>query len=374
MKFELNCMAADLKAALAIASSVTDSGIKVPVLKATRIEVDGKTATFIATNMDHSIRAFVGAEGSGTVHLETAALAQKAAALRQDRPVKMVGDEDGKFVTVTQDKTRWRLPIIIGDGFPFDFTKPINGDKVTIPRQKLFSAIGSVMPIINPAEAHQTIGQGVYLDMDGGFWVVGAANRGLSVVQMDVLPLPHSVIVPLQTIRAVMTIFRDHESLDILVTPDAISITTEFVIYKSKLIDATYPDWRKIGDFQMKTIDTHTTVFVENFIDAIDRASAIAEDNTKTGAAIGARMTFTDGECSIATKNRSGETGEDFAECFGDNGTLGVAVENFKYGITSVGGEKVSVSFGSGTQQAIIIRPEPAPKLDNYRIVMGMMV
>lgn len=375
MTFELHCMASELKAAIAVASSVTDSGVKVPVLKSTRIEVDGKTATFIATNMDHAIRAFVGAEGHGTVHLETAALSQKASALRQDRPVKMIADDEGKFVTVTQDKTRWRLPIIVGDSFPHEFTRPVDGDPVTINRAKLFAAISGVLPIINPMESAFTIGQGIYFDMTEGFRVIGAANRGLSVMQIDAPSLANSVIVPLSTVRAIMSIFRDHDNIDITVTPDAIGIRTEYISYKSKLIDATYPDWRKIGEFQMKTMVGTATVYVENFLDAIDRAAAISEDKTKSGSAIGAKLTFGNGECSIATKNRAGEEGEDFAECSGDDGEIGVAIENFKYGISSVGGQKVAISFGPmGGKQAMVIRPEPAPEMDNYRVVMGMMV
>lgn len=377
MKFELNCMATDLKQALAIAATVTDSGVKVPVLKCVRIEVADGTATFIATNTDHAMRSKTGADGEGIIHADIALLAQKAAALRQDKPVRIVGETDDMFVTVTQDKTRWRLPLIYGDGFPYEFTNAIPGEPVSIRRDALFAAISAVQAIINPLDPHSTIGKGVYLDMSQSFHVVGCARRGLSVVEIDQPKLPVSIIIPTDAIRAITQIFRDPDILDIVATADGITVSAGSVMYKSKLIEGQYVDWRVARDVQSKGLDANAIVYIEHFTDAITRATAIAEDKMKGGTIDGTRFTFADNECAISIKNKSGEEGFDTCEYEGDSGNFGVSASLISSAIASLFGTKVSLQFRSEPGNdvgAIIVRPEPPSTKDNYRVVMGMLV
>lgn len=370
MTFQLDCMTGQLADALNAANSVTNHGLKIPVLKSTMIKVGKSSAQLAATNTDHSIRVTIAAEGKGEVFVDTATILQKANALRKDQPVSIKGD--GKFLTISQGKTRYRVPVLDGEGFPVGFTESIPGDPVKLPARPFFAALANTSAIVNPDISH-IMGLGILLDMTDGFRAVAAQKRGVSVVQIDAPQIANDIIVPLETIRAMSSVFKDAETLDVVVTENAICVSHDGTIYRSKLIEGKYVDWRRGVTAQTKDIDATVNLDLAEFSAAMKRATAIADDAVKGSSVTAMRFDFADGECTMTAKNRTGEEGVDTCAYAGDSGSITLGIVSITNFLATLNAKRISIQFSTTQPESgVMIAPEQSGGLDDFRIAMQM--
>lgn len=352
MTFILEILGGDLKRALEIATQVTDTGTKIPILKTTRIECEPDSATFIATNLDHSIRVSVPASGSGSVNLDTQTLAAKANVIDAKKPVMFAGDD--KFVSITQGRSRWKMPIITGDNFPVDLVGPI-ADPVEIDARKFFMGIRAAQTVIDPGAIGIIVAHGALLDMRDGFRVVGAASKGLSVERIGDTVIQNDCILPNRSMQAAAAIFKDSATIMMAATENAISISDGDIFYRSKLIEGKFLDWRRSALRADKNTST-VTVDVPEMLLAIEASSAIREDIQKSGRWVVARLEFEGGTCSVIASNRDGEEGRNEFSYDGDNGSIVVNAEVFSACVRSIeGASQVTMTFQAGSQEPIKI-------------------
>lgn len=369
--FTLELLSRDLKSCMDTAMQAADRSTKTPILQAVRISIVDSTASFAITNTDHSVIARSPAAGDGTVFLSFEMLAQKAAALRQDQPVTLA--EDAGSVIIRQGKTRWKVPLIDGAGWPDAYFEAVSGEAVTIKTSSLLAALNLAAEHINPQDT-RVIGRGPYLDMTDGFVVIGSATKGIRVMRVDAPVLANSFVLPLESVRAVGTIFRDATEVSINTNARAISVEADGTVYRSKLIEDKYVDWRNIVKLQTAKLDGSFVVNTAEFLAATERATAIGQDITKSSKSVGARYALADGEMTIHCRNGSGEEGDDTCSVDGVNGTFGVAAQYIFDAVASIGAERIRMSINTSEDGPIMIVAEPSPELDDYRIVMGMRV
>lgn len=371
MTFTLTCMAAELARAVSLASQVSGNSKQLNILKSCMIDVAGGSAVIAATDMDHAVRVTLAAEGTGRVFVDTAMLAQKTAALRPSVPVIISGD-DPNFVMMVQGKTKWKIPLVSEaehKQFPFEITQPIDGDEVEIGAAMFIAATQSAKTIVREGVA-SPINMGVYLDMTDGFRAVGADSRGLAVVQVDNEPLAASVILPNNAISVIGNMFRSAEILSIVATPDGMSVSADGVMYRTKLVEQAYPDWRKAHVAQTKGVNGSVIVDAADISEVVRRATAIAEEKGKDGSSLAVRLTFSDGECAATAKNRNGEEGTDYCPADGDSGTAMVNANVILDAIGSFGSERLKIGINTKDEGAIQIEPYPETPMQNERIVM----
>lgn len=374
MAFHLKCMAGEFARALSLVSQVSGKEKQVPILRAIKIEVGATAATLIATNTDHAARVDIAADGNGTAYIEAALLVGKAAALRQSQPVEITADDEGKFVSVVQGKTRWKVPLLDGSGFPSAFTTPGKGKKVEIQTAPLFHAFTVVREAITQGIAF-SYDMGALLDMDDGFRAVGTNGKVLAVVQLDAPALPVSIVVPNDAMTAMQALFRDADAIQVAATKDMLAVESDGIWYKTKLIEMPYPDWRRARDKASGELDGSATVALDEFVGTIDRAAAITETRTKDGAALAIKVSMADGEMSITSRNSQiGEEGADVCEYSGEHGGgFTTSGPNLKRMLTTMPGNAVRMAFHtSDPEKAAVLYAEPPGELDNYRIVMPM--
>lgn len=380
MKFALECIAGEMSRALGMARSVTDGGLKVPILKAVRIEVGKAGAEFAATNTDHSIRTSVAAAGRGIIHADTATLAVKAAALRPNQPVTLTGEDDGKYITMVQGKTRWRVPVLLGDGFPVDFTKGVKGKTIKVAREPFFAALAITQANVVP-DISRSVGMGVFLDMgEERFRVVSAARHGLYIVELDAPRLPVNIIVPSDSSRAIREIFKEADELT-LTCQDAEPFGGNFVIeadgilYRTKLIGQEFANWRDAYAKQTGDLAASCVVDRGQILEALRRTAAIAEDHEKMGSYVGITMTVADGELTFSAKNRSGEEGTDTCPAEGDPGRFATSAYLFETALANLIGDRLRIHYRAGDETGpALLEPEPKGERDDCRLIMPMRV
>lgn len=371
--FTLTCMAAELARAVSLAAQVSGNSKQLNILKACMIEVKDGQAVIAATDMDHAVRVTLAAEGEGLVFIDTAMLAQKAGALRPNIPVIISGD-DAAFVMMIQGKTKWKIPLISQAEhvqFPFEITRAIAGDPVDIGAALFIGALQGASTIVRDGQGN-AINMGVYLDIDDGFRAIGADTRGLSLVQMDGDPIAVSVLVPNNAINVASNIFRSSEVLSIVATIDGMTIAADGVMYRTKLVDMPYADWRNALKVQTKGHNGSVIVDAAHIAGAVKRATAIAEEKGKDGMSLAVRLTFADGECAASAKNRNGEEGVDYCPADGDDGTAMVNAGVLVDAVTSFHCERLRINFNTDPEvvSAIMIEPFPVQDIQNMRVVM----
>lgn len=365
--FTLTCMAPELSRAVSLVTFVSGNAKQLAILKSSMIEVGDGTATIAATDMDHSVRVSFAAEGEGRVFIDTAALSQKSAALRPNSPVTISGDD--KAVTISQDKTKWKLLCVDGATFPLEITQPIPGDITKIDSGKFVSAMTAARVVVRDLNA-SVINMGVYLDAKDGLRAVGGDTRGLSVVEISDARLPMSVLVPTGSISAIFGIFRSADVLDIVVTANGMTVAADGVTYRTKLIEQSYAEWRRAQTANTKDLDGSVIMDAADLVGVVKRATAIAEDKSKDGTSVAVRLVFADGECCATAKNRNGEEGVDYCPAEGDDGSFLVTAGFLLDVAASFTSERIKISMNTQAEGAIQIEPYPLPDFENSRIVM----
>lgn len=375
MTFQLTCMAGELARALSLATQVSGREKQIPILRAVRIAATKTACTIAATNNDHGMAVTIAAEGDGVVYVDASMIAPKSAVLRHDKPVTITGDEDGKNITVTQSRTRWKIPVLDGaDSFPTDMTKAVKGKSVKMTAGPFLHALSIAPDAIWPGIA-RTFDMGALLDMgDGKFRVISTNTKVFSVIELDAPALQvEQIIFPNDAMSAVRSLFKDADELEIVATADAMSISAERLIYRTKLVEGQFPDWRKAVEKQAgAALDGEAIASSTAIIETLDRAAAIAEDKNKDGAVLGVRVQIGDGEFSAKATNRTGEEGEDSCECPGSEGLFGVSATHLRKMIGNLGSRDVRLTYSTtDPEKPVVVHAHPAER-ENYRLVMPM--
>lgn len=301
MTFTLKILAREITSAIAACAHVVDQSSKIPILKCTRISVEGGQASFLATNTDQTIVAKRACEGEGVACIDTQALSVKVSSLKPDDIVAMIGD--GKFVTITQGRTKWKVPVLLDD-FPLSVAEPVKGSPVTVDRrfiEKLVVAKGATQP------AAMTNYAGVWLDKGHIIAVDGRQMRVISAAD-----LPTCVIPPIVIDKAASLFKIDAE---VTISETAIQFATEQLLFKAKLYDYKPSDWRAgIAKFDGMA-KFAVGVEVEEFLATLRRAAAITASGEKGGVFINMQLRFQAGQIEVFTRNSSGEEGSDTMDC-----------------------------------------------------------
>lgn len=366
MTIQLTALAADFARAMQLAGTVAGSGKQVPILKACRIEASNAGISIAATNGDHGVSARIDGSGKGVFFVDVALMSAKTALLKGSQDVTIKGDTDGKFVTVSQGKTRWRVPLLDGEAFPVAMTEAVAGAATEVDRAALFGALDAVLPNVDAGD-NRIIGRGPLFDCVDGFRVLAAGGRALYVVKIDATPLPMSIVVPLASAHAMMSVFRGGKALGIVVTQDAMSMVSDGVTYRTKLIEGQYPDWRAVLKHSTSGHDGSAVIDRVAAGEAVARAGAVSFTGTK-GAWLAARVTLTGDEMQVTSSNRDGEEGYDAIPAEGDGGTFAVGTDKMIEALRGLRGEKVTMRFSKSAEGPVII----ADGDEDYRLLMNM--
>lgn len=312
MTFTLHCMTNQLAAALAAAGSVVDHGIKYPILKATRIHVHGGAAIIIATNTDQAIRVGIAADGEGVAHFDTVALTSKISALQQTKPVAIEGD--GNHVTISQGRTKWKLPVLKNDA-QFDFEASagtLDGTAIEISAGQLFAAFSGTRPAYDTGEVRYFLHGPLVEFIGGALRLIGTDGNILAVVQ---LPGEYAArdgfIMPLKSVVAIPRLFDPESVLRLVATENAFTLTDGETLFRSKMIEGTYPDWRRVLPKSTGTVEVDGA----EFLAAIERVATIKEDIGKASKFVPVTMVIGESEIEFTSKNQDGEEGTDFCAC-----------------------------------------------------------
>lgn len=350
----MSIMARETAHAISMCAQVVDAGSKIPILKCTRISVADGMAEFMATDTNQTVVAKAACEGDGIILIDTQALDAKVRTLKADQIVNFKGDD--KSVTITQGRTRWVAPVLMDDMPAY---VEIEGDAVAV-GEDFIEGLKQCLPAAEIGGRYYLAG--AHLDGDR---IVVTDGKQVRLFQHDAI-LPHKMIVPKIAADKIISMFP--EGAAVRSSELAASFSTDTLTLKTKMVDGTYPDYRRVipanhpGALQVLTAD---------FVAALSRAVAIRASGEKSGTFINTRMCIRESEIEFRTVNQDGEEGSDFCEIERASGAdidITFKGEWLLAAIKSIDLPRVEILYGDKIEP-IIIRPYKG-EFENLRLVM----
>lgn len=338
-----------------------------PILSNVLLKAEDKQLILIATNLELATVEYVNAEAkkNGTITVPARLLAEFVSNLPSDETVKLKA-KDSKLI-ISAGKYKSTINGILADDFPeLPEIEEKTAVKFSIDVDIFKEAVSEVIIAASNDTTRPAL-TGVYFNtFEGALYI--AATDGYRLADrkfVDKVKSEVKAIIPTNALREVLSGLTDSvEAVEILVTDDQIRFRIGEVEITSKLIDASFPDYRQLIPKENKA----TLV--------LDKAEIIRM--TKV-AALFARESGGSVVCEAKAKEDSfsiyavaSEVGENSSDITTDVSADGKVVLNSRYlldALNATAEEKIRFGF-SGKLAPVVIKNE---KNDEYtHIIMPL--
>lgn len=353
----------NLNKALSNVARVATGRSTLPILSNVLIQTDNNRLRLSATNLDIAISQHVGTkinkEGSITI----------PARLFQDfvnnlpKTTISLKQEDHKL-HITADAYKSTI-----NGSPVD-EYPVmpaiqDGQSFSVPAPRLKKALQQVIFAASSDEARPVLTAVFLHTQDGSLYIVATDSYRLAEKKVTSLKQDVSLLVPSSAMQDLLRIVGDQDG-DVEVTYDEQQV--RFVVGEveliARLIDGTYPDYRKLLP---KQFASQATVARDELITITKISGLFSRENA---GSITVHTSETDKNLSVTSV--ASQVGENEASTSGDVVGEGDITLNSRYmleGLQALEGDQVSFCF-NGKLEAIILRN---PNVDDYtHIVMPL--
>lgn len=284
-----------------------------PILACVLIEVADGRASLVATDLDVRVTTSITAEGdAGPLCVEASRLAAVMGRLKDKGEVKL--DYQPYELVITAGRSRFTLPTLDPEPFP-DFTQDSELHSFTVKSAEIARVFTAMSPAIHDGDDRAFL-CGIRLEC--GTISSASEHAKLVVCAMDgkklyvrhidapgITPGVKGVTVPTKTCGLIAKLFDGDSELSISVTAgeasDRITVIGGETKLVSKLVQGTYPDWRRL----MPTRTGTHSYDAKSLVVAIENAVAAA-GGSKAKAV---RLNFSDDEeTEIIFRSLPGET------------------------------------------------------------------
>ncbi|MEQ1951003.1 DNA polymerase III subunit beta [Mesorhizobium sp. CN2-181] len=360
---------AALLPALASALKIVERRNTIPILSNFRLAAAKGVLSLTATDLDAEYTAAIeGAAGAAAAFTVPAQLLHDAVKKLPDG-VEMALTSDGQNMTLAAGRSSFRLPVLPAADFP---TMTVGGfsHEFSLPGKTLAAMVAAVEFAISTDETRFYL-NGIYWAQSGER-LEAAATDGHRLALYP-LPLPAGadgmpgVILPRKTVRMLKSILDEKQDAAVAVSDTKIRFAQGQASLVSKLIDGTYPDYRRVvpADNQNRF-----SVDREELAKAVDRVTTISSER---GSAV--RFAFGEEDLRLTTANPEAGSAEDALRLDLEQGEPVEIGFNGKYCLDMLAAiESETVTFLLGPAGAAA-RIEPGGKADGpFYVLMPMRV
>lgn len=273
---------AALLKALTLLNSVIDRRNGIPILGNIAIRANGKTVTIEGTDLDITMTCTLKTETKATFE-RTLPFHQLLNACRIEAAAVTI-DSAGKTTIGKMAFAPRTLPI--GD-FPNnqEYETPTHW---SIPGADLMRLISNVHDAISPEETRYYLNGILFAATETGIRFVATDGHRLNFIDhaMDVKPFSAlspdgmtSIIVPAKTVKVMMKVAKGVTAVAIDSGPKGITISADVgfpVVVRSKIIDGSYPDYKKVIPANNDKI---ASVATSELLEAVNALAAVKDPN-----------------------------------------------------------------------------------------------
>lgn len=267
-----------LSAALAKGAAVVSKNNPIVVLSHVRlVATDGKLAV-ASTDLTRFAEATIDAEIAEAGAITVPGQAFVTLVNKHPKAGEISLEVEGGSLVVKCGRSKVKLPSLPIDDFPgWADDAPVAEFEMTA--QGFAQAFNRTRFAASQEETRYYL-MGVHLHVDGDALKLAATDGFRMAVASVPLPegaedLPANVIVPSEAIDAALSIFKSAEEIHVAFTDKSVSFQADGLRLCSKLIDGSFPDYRRVipapGGASM-------TLKRADLVDCLDRANVLAGD------------------------------------------------------------------------------------------------
>lgn len=240
-----------LAGALSKILAVVERRTTIPVLSHVSISASVGVMHLRGTDGDIEISLDIPCEGELDAICAPAERLHAAASRLADRGMSNI-DHDGRAVTISAGRARISMPALPSDDMPSLSVTP--GSVFTVPGQVLAALFKSCAPAMSSEETRYylkgvCILRGAVSDPTANR-LCGVATNGHKLSARDVeADLPKdfpTAIVPAKTVGVLAKFSEEWEEVEVELTKNRICTRAGSFRLTSKLVEGTYPDWRRV--------------------------------------------------------------------------------------------------------------------------------
>ena len=264
---------------------IVDKKNSLPILSNILIEASSNTLTLTSTDMDISIIEKINCdileEGSTTINSQL--LYDIVRKLKDNSEIEVISN-DGKLLTIRSNGTRFSLACLPKEDYPI-IDKNIQGNSININSKILFKLIDKTKFAISNEETRYFL-NGLYFKIentDNNSNVTFVCTDGHRLAKfshklndkVDDLP---GVIIPKKTINELFKLLADIDyDIEINIDSNKVIFYFENLIFISKLIDGSFPDYKRvIPNDNINILEINR----EEILSAVDRVSTISNEKS----------------------------------------------------------------------------------------------
>ena len=283
MKFEIS--RSDIFKCISHLQGIVDKKNTLPILSNILIEAKDNSLTLSSTDMDISIIEKINCnimeEGSTTINSQI--IYDIVRKLNDNSNIEIISN-NGKLLTLRADGSRFSLACLPKEDFPIiDMSN--EGTTIKINSQVLFKLIDKTKFAISNEETRYFL-NGLYFTIFNennltNVTLVGTDGHRLAKssfqIDQNIEEIP-GVIIPKKTINELSKLLSDIDTeIDIVISSNKIIFYINNLIFISKLIDGSFPDYKRVIPSDNKNI---LEINREKLFSAVDRVSTIANEKS----------------------------------------------------------------------------------------------
>ncbi len=264
---------------------IVDKKNSLPILSNILIEAKDNSLTLSSTDMDISIveklECNILEDGATTINAQI--LYDIVRKLDDNSDVEIISN-DGKILTLRASGSRFSLSCLPKEDFPI-IDLQNDGVTIKINSQILFGLIDKTKFAISNEETRYFL-NGLYLNIlskesKTNITIVGTDGHRLAKFSHDIdqkIDKVTGVIIPKKTINELSKLLSEiDEDIEIIISSNKIIFYIKSLVFVSKLIDGTFPDYKRVIPNDNTNI---IEINREKLLSAVDRVSTIANEKS----------------------------------------------------------------------------------------------
>jgi DNA polymerase-3 subunit beta len=304
--------AGELAGALALAALALDDRVKIEILRAVHIRVgaDG-IAHFTVNSMDRAITVTAQAEAvkPGEAVIRAAALAGLASGFPKDGTIEIETNAQGAQIRC--GRAVYSLPVMPIEDLPEVAAIDVVTGEAELAREDLLAAIKQVT-FAAATEVTRYYLNGILLHDEGSQLAAVATDaRRLAKCRIPATPFSQDLtcIVPLATIEPIVKLLGKSKAVErvkLRRSKSLVEITAPEFTLTSRLIDLTYPDYRRVIP---AAPDNSATVDRNDLVAALTRLAAVAAGERKIANLAGLEWSPAEPALRLSLPSQAGVAG-----------------------------------------------------------------
>jgi DNA polymerase-3 subunit beta len=244
---EIKCVLDKLKAAVSKTERITTKKASLPVLECLLLEVADNTLYIRATNLDIGVEIQIPVKVTepGRVAVPASIFSQYLSHLPADGSVEL--QHDGNTLRISGSTSDTEIKTREDDEFP-SIPKVESGTETKLSTEKITTGFKSVWYAASPSSMKPELSSVYMFSEDGDLYFVATDSFRLAekvIKDTDVDDL--SVLIPHQNVSEIIRIISDiNKDAIITVGENQVTLTAGDTYISSRLIDGSFPDYRKI--------------------------------------------------------------------------------------------------------------------------------